>query len=252
MTILTADTWDRHRLSLSNRIGWWDVETRCTVIVAAPAQEPQLWDDYLEGAYRSYRRHGVERVLDLDAVRGGRDTRLFYAAIGEDGNVVGGTRISKPLRSAEESVAVAEWAGQRGLKAVRALIADRLPFGVVEGKTAWVDANQGQRGALFRMLVRTAPLTLHLLNVRFLLSTGAAHVLENWRSSGGKVASHIPAAPYPDDRYQTKLIWWDRSTIANDVAPQQLAQMKNELREVIRQAERLGGVTTATSGAGSW
>jgi hypothetical protein len=120
------------------------------------------------------------------------------------------------------------------------MIADRLPFGVAEGRTAWVDGDHRMRGSLFRMLVRTAPITLHLLNVRFVLSSGGAHVIEKWSSSGGMVATHIPPAPYPSERYQTKLIWWDRTTITNNIDAKQLSRMNSELAEIGRRAARLG------------
>jgi hypothetical protein len=31
-----------------------------------PEAEPRLWDEYVAGAQDSYRRHGVERALDLE------------------------------------------------------------------------------------------------------------------------------------------------------------------------------------------
>jgi hypothetical protein len=37
------------------------------------------------------------------------------------------------------------------------------------------------------------------------------------------VASRIPATPYPDDRYETRLAWWDRATFANHADPEQLS-----------------------------
>ena len=54
-----------------------------------------------------------------------------------------------------------------------------------------------------------------LLDVQFAMATAAAYVLDRWRSSGGVVASKIPATPYPDERYRTKMMWWDRSSFAN-------------------------------------
>ena len=39
---------------------------------------------------------------------------------------------------ADDSHAVVEWAGQPGQQAVRDMINDRVPFGVLEMKAAWV------------------------------------------------------------------------------------------------------------------
>jgi len=60
--------------------GWRDQATRCWIAASTPEAEPVLWDQYLEGALRSYRRHGLEWVLDLDAIRDGADTAMFFAA----------------------------------------------------------------------------------------------------------------------------------------------------------------------------
>ena len=139
MSVPQLDATDRDILSLDKGICWWDHDTRCTLVVSQPSSEPDLWREYLRGALRSYRKHGVERVLDLDTIRSGADTALFFAAVDDDGTVVGGVRAKGPYRSAEESHAVVEWAGCPGLDAVRKMIADRIPFGVVEMKTAWVE-----------------------------------------------------------------------------------------------------------------
>src|ERR1700676_4584570 len=101
---------------------WWDSDAECTLVLAQPSADPDLWTEYLEGARRSYRAHGVERALDFDAVRNGADTILFFAALDETGQMVAGVRAKGPLRSADESHAVVEWAGQPSLEAVRKMI----------------------------------------------------------------------------------------------------------------------------------
>ena len=225
MSVPQLDATDRDILSLDKGIRWWDHDTRCTLVVSQPSSEPDLWREYLRGALRSYRKHGVERVLDLDTIRSGADTALFFAAVAEDGTVVGGVRAKGPYRSAEESHAVVEWAGCPGLDAVRKMIADRIPFGVVEMKTAWVGDDPERKRTLTKTLARTAYPTMALLDVQFLMATAATHVLESWRSSGGLVASKIPAAPYPNTDYRTKMMWWDRRTFVNHAEPKQVSKM---------------------------
>ncbi|MCW2687803.1 MAG: hypothetical protein JWR37_2693 [Mycobacterium sp.] len=225
---------------IKETLDWWDSDTGCTVVVAPPSAEPKLWAEYLEGAQRSYRKHGVERALDLRAIRTGSDTALFFAAVDETGRVVGGTRAKGPLRSADESHAVVEWAGQSGLATVRKMITDRLPFGVVEMKTAWVTDDPHRNRSLTRTLARTAFPTMTLLDAQFVMATAAAHVLDRWSSSGGVVASKIPAAPYPDERYRTKMMWWDRRTFVKYAEPQQVSKTLAEITELMRSAHRDG------------
>ena len=65
MSIRLLDTPD-HRLARRPTASWWDPESECTFVVARPADERDLWADYLDGALHSYRKHGVEAVLELD------------------------------------------------------------------------------------------------------------------------------------------------------------------------------------------
>jgi hypothetical protein len=213
---------------------WRDEATGCWITAATPAAEPDLWDRYLQGALDSYRRHGLDWVLDVAAVRRAADTTLFFAAVDPEGRVVGGTRVVGPLRAPEESHALEEWKGNPGCAALRHMISNRLPFGVVEVKAAWVDSHGYGSGALCRVLARTALPMMTLLGVQFVMATAAAHVLEHWRSSGGVVAARIPAAAYPSENYRTKVMWWDRRTIATHAEPEQFKLMCAENSEIRR------------------
>ncbi len=221
---------------LEGGAGWRDQATGCWVAASTPEADPDLWHQYLDGALRSYRRHGLEWVLDLDAVRDGADTALFFAAIDPEGRVVGGTRVVGPLRAPEDSHALEEWDGNPGAAVLRYMIANRIPFGVVEVKSAWANSQDYGGRALSRVLARTALPTMTLMGVQFVMATAAAHVLEQWRSSGGVVASRIPAAAYPNDDYRTKVMWWDRRTIATHAEPDQYKLMCAEDAVVLRRA----------------
>ena len=75
--------------------------------------DPDLWAEYAAGAVRSYSKRGVECALDIEALRSGDNTIMFCAVVDDSGHVVGGCR-AIALRSADDSHAVAEWAGQPG------------------------------------------------------------------------------------------------------------------------------------------
>ncbi|MBW0017198.1 MAG: hypothetical protein JO236_06610 [Mycobacterium sp.] len=235
---------------LDRRTGWRDQATGCRICVCTPEAEPRLWAQYLDGALRSYRRHGVESVLDFDAIRDGGDTALFFAAHDSDGALVGGTRVVGPLESPEHSHALVEWDGNKGREAVRRMIANRLPFGVGEFKSAWVDSSGSSRGGLTRALARTALPAMTLLGVQFVMATSAAHVLEQWRSSGGVVAAAVPAAAYPNENYRTKLMWWDRRTLATNAEPQQFKLMCAEDAELSSRIAAATQLMLASTGAG--
>ncbi|MFD4182815.1 hypothetical protein, partial [Rhodococcus sp. NPDC058514] len=156
-----------------------------------------------------------EKALEYDQIRDGRSTALFFVAIAPDGSAAGGLRAQGPYREADEAHAIVEWDGQPGAVAVRSMITDRIPFGVVEMKGAWVADSAARRPDLTRSLAGFGCCTMEILDVQFLLATAAEHVLALWASSGGEVAQHIPPAAYPDDRYRTRMMWWDRRNRQN-------------------------------------
>src|SRR3954452_10531356 len=138
MSVSTLDASDAAPLCLDGSIEWSDPDTECTLVVSEPKSEPTLWAEYVRGAQDSYRKHGVERALDQASLRHPSETSLFLGAVDQSGRMVAGVRAKGPYLDADESHATIEWAGQPGLPTVRKLIADRIPFGVVEIKTAWV------------------------------------------------------------------------------------------------------------------
>src|SRR6187455_594344 len=133
----------------------WDPDAECTVKIARPSDDDELWREYLAGAERSYRKHGVGAAIDVEAIREAGDTTVFWTMLDTTGTVLGGVRAVGPLASPDDSHAVVEWAGQPGLPQVRKMIADRLPFGVVEMKTAWVTDDRGRNKQLTTSLART-------------------------------------------------------------------------------------------------
>ncbi|MBP2453410.1 hypothetical protein [Mycolicibacterium lutetiense] len=249
MTAPQLNAVDRHSVTLDESPTWWDPDSECTIVVARPPAERELWNEYVRGAESNYRKHGVEKALDPKALRTGADTALFCVGINNSGRVVGGLRAKGPHRSVEESHAIVEWSGQPALDSVRKMIADRLPFGVVEMKTAWVGDDPEQGRALTDLLARIPLHAMTLLDIQFAMATAAAYVLKRWLSSGGVLAAKIPATPYPDDRYQTKMMWWDSTTFANHADPGQLSRYFAEAQRIGVHLPAAGVDTLTSSGA---
>ncbi|WP_235681167.1 hypothetical protein [Tomitella gaofuii] len=207
------------------RVSFADEDGGCTVVAATPSAEPGLWHEYLCGARESYRRFGVEKALGIDGMRDGRSTAVFFTAVDGTGTVVGGVRAVGPFRCVEDSHALVEWAGQPGLDGVRAMISARLPGGVAEMKAAWAARGAGR---VATTLARVAVHTMTLLGVRFVMATSAAYVLDRWCSSGGIVADAVAATPYPDARYRTRIMWWDREDVLVNAEPGQALKIAEE------------------------
>src|SRR6478672_12031367 len=160
----------RNFVSLQTSGSFWDPDSECTIVFARPAIERDLWVDYVRGACYSYRKHGVEMALDMDALHNGADTILFAACVNDAGRVVGGVRARGPYQSADECHALVEWSGQPGQDAVRKMVTNRLPFGIVEVKTAWVTDDPERSRPLTSAISRIPLHAMNLLDVRFIVA----------------------------------------------------------------------------------
>lgn len=232
MTVVELPVTSTHTASTS----WWDTDAECTLVMSEPSADKDLWQDYLLGAARSYRKHGVEAALDVQAIQRAGDTALFWALLDAAGRVVGGLRAVGPLQSPDDSHAVIEWAGQPGLPRVRKMIAERVPLGVMEAKSAWVTDDPNRNRHLTKSLARTPFHGMALLGVQFFMATSAEHALAPWRSSGGVLAP-IHSTPYPDERYRTKMMWWDRLTFADHADADQIPKILAETDDVYRRMD---------------
>jgi hypothetical protein len=237
MTAVSLDITTAETFRLPKSFSWRDPHINCTLAVAQPSTDPALWSEFVAGAHRSYRKRGVECALDIDEMRTGADTAMFFAVLDDAGRMLAGLRAKGPLQSAEDSHAVVEWAGQPSQQAVRNMINDRVPFGVLEMKSGWVAEDADRSLDLTTPLARSAFHMMALIDVQFCMATAAAYVLNRWRSSGGVVAS-IPATPYPDERYQTKMIWWNRRDFVAHAEPAQVAKILTETTQLTREFYR--------------
>ncbi|MDJ0392953.1 hypothetical protein QMK17_06365 [Rhodococcus sp. G-MC3] len=196
-----------------------------TLVAATPDAAPDLWSRYVDGAWASYSRHGVTVALDIDEVASGATTSVFYVVLGEDGTMLGGVRAQGPYTVVEQSHVLTEWENSPGLDIVTAQLQARLPQGIVEMKSAWV-GNGGSGRVVSGLLARTALPTLHLVGARYLFASAADHVLRQWEASGGRIDTSVPAAAYPSDQYRTRMMWWDRQTIAREARAEVWAAMQ--------------------------
>jgi hypothetical protein len=247
VTVISLDTVATNEFRLEQGFSWHDPDLDCTLVVSEPSTDRDLWTEYARGAQRSYRKHGVECALDVDALDTGADTVMFFSVIDRTGKMVAGVRTKGPLRSANDSHALIEWAGQPGQQTVRKMITDRIPFGVVEMKSGWVTDDPERNRCITAALARSPHHMMAILDIQFCMATAAAYVLNRWRSSGGVVAG-IPAAPYPDERYQTKMMWYHRRDFVNYAEPEQAAKILRETNQLTQELYRRREVDAPLSG----
>ena len=211
-------------LDAGTAVGYHDPWSGHDVLVTTPAGDPRRWEEFLAGAEQSYRTYGVEHALHLEGIRDGRSTALLFVMLSPEGEVVGGIRTQGPYTSVDESHAVHEWAGDPREGVVRSMIERRLPFGVVEMKGAWLRPGVPSRRHLVACLARTPIHAAALLGARYTTGTAAAHTVSAWVTAGGRVAHEVSPVSYPDERYSTSLMWFDRTDLALEVdGPERIA-----------------------------
>jgi hypothetical protein len=212
----------------------FDPDSDRLLVIARPPAQPDLWAAYVDGARMSYAQHGVESAVDYDRVRDGASTSLFVAALARDGRVVGGLRVQGPYTHVEQTYALREWAGRAGTSELRRQVGRRLRAGVIEVKAVWVDRDAVRHDALTAVLARMFVHLLTVMDVRYALCTAAEHAVPRWQSSGGVVSTAVPAVAYPDDRYRTLVMWWDRHSVLAGMAGQQARAVVRELAQLRR------------------
>ena len=204
----------------------------CEIHVSTPERDRSLWHQYLGGALENYLRYGVESVLEYDRVLPGDTTTMFFAAVDPAGAVVGGMRVQGPYTVPEQAHALVEWAGRPGTAALREEIATRIgpdPLGVRQGviemKTGWVAPDLPQKRDLTAALARVFLHATRLTGVRFALGTVATHAVPKWSTTGGEISSRVTPVAYPDARYRTVPMWWDKD---KKLSPELEATMDDE------------------------
>src|SRR5690606_1138706 len=150
-------------------------------------------------------------------------TALFFAAVDHDGKVVGGLRAQGPYAGSAEAHGLSAWTGEPGEDALRAMIDERAPEGIVEVKAVWVDREARHRPALGAAVARCVVHAAWLLGARWGFATSAGHGIERYLSSGARIADEVAAVAYPDQRYRTVPLWWDTHAHARHATRNQSA-----------------------------
>jgi hypothetical protein len=209
-----------------------------------PRNSPVEWQQYLDGALASYRHYGVESALELDLIRDGESTSMFVVGRDWDGTIVGGVRFQGPLLEVDEAHVSSEFAGSTGEESVRALLAERISYGVVEFKAGWVRNGHVAQSALSDAVARTFVHGMEILRSRFGCCSAAVYATGRWETTGGVAMPGLEPIPYPTDEYQTTLLWWDADAIEQSATPRQwqaiLAERSQMRRESIYQPDLVG------------
>ena len=196
-----------------------------------PCDRADLWRAYLDGAEAEYRRHGLSHVLAREELEDGGTAALFYVARDHDGRVAGGLRCHGPLQRPGDAQALRELAGHTDLSVVHDLVAGRLASGVVEIKGVWVHPDFRHRG-LSAAMARCYVHAMDAFGARYAICTCSDTTAVRWQSSGGRAAADLAPVPYPDERYRSLLLWWDRDVLAELADADQWQRIADEREQL--------------------
>jgi hypothetical protein len=195
--------------------------------VHRPIDSPLRWRQYLDGAEARYRAHGVISVLARERLEDGRAAALFFVAVDHDGQVVGGIRCHGPLRHIDDAYAMDELAGHPRLRSVSDLIARTIPSGLMEIKGAWIDRDRAPVG-VSDALARCHVHAMTWFGTRFAMCTCSDSVARRWATAGGRAFIDLETVAYPDDRYRTVLLLWDRERLSERTSAHQWSSILRE------------------------
>src|ERR1019366_5077452 len=108
-----------------------------------PAERPDLWKMYLDGAEGKYRSFGFEETLHRKDLEAGNGISLFFLAYDTEKRVVGGVRAHGPLESRHHSAIMGEMAPSSEIEEIGSLIDRNLALGAIEIKGAWSHGESG-------------------------------------------------------------------------------------------------------------
>lgn len=197
------------------------------MVVSTPQAAPELWDGYLAGALAVYGSHGVAPALEVDRQR----TSLVFVALTADDRPIGGMRAQGPYERAEEAQALEVWDHD---PEVHTRITDRIADGIVESKGLWVARDAPDRRAVVRAFGRAPVHASMILGARYGLGTTAEHTERLWTSTGAVLQRDVPPVPYPDDRYRTHLMFWDRWHLPPSVSDDEMRAVDAETAALLR------------------
>lgn len=203
-------------------------------IADSPSSNPEAWKSYLDGAEKTYRSWGVECVLDRPNLEDGGTTSLFWRAVTLDGEVAAGIRAHGPVNSQAEVYAFKELAGHPRLDEYKWTVWARSQLGALEAKGGWVSREHAETEGLSAALARCAVHAVDWFGARYAFGTSSSHALPAWSTVGFRAMDGYEPMPYPNARYATVPVWWDRYRSARRATGSQARLIAAEAQQLVR------------------
>jgi molybdopterin/thiamine biosynthesis adenylyltransferase len=204
-----------------------------------PLERPDLWKMYLNEAEGTYRSHGFEGTLRRQELEDGEGVPLFFLGFSPEGEPVAGVRFHGPLEGSHQAFLVEEMAASSEIDDIRAMIDKEIRLGALEVKGAWSKGATVTGVRLIAAITRSATHAMNWLGAEFAIAAVSDTLVAVGTPAGGRMVG-TASVPFPDDRYRTVCVSWDRSRSYELCTPPHQQALRREAEELGRGPARLG------------
>ena len=204
-----------------------------------PLERPDLWSMYLNEAEGKYRSHGFEGTLRRQELQDGHNVPLFFLGFNTEGEPVAGVRFHGPLESSHQAYLLEEMATSPEIEDIRTLIVGELRLGAIEVKGAWSKGAAVNGVRLIAAITRSVTHAMNWLGAEFAIAAVSDTLLEVGSVAGGRMVGTC-SVPYPDDRYRTVAVQWQRARSLELCTPPNQQALRREAEQLSRGPARLG------------
>ena len=210
-----------------------DVESGLRFEGHHPAERPDLWRLYLDGAEGKYRSFGFEETLHRRDLEAGQGVSLFFLAFDAQNKVVGGMRVHGPLENRHQAAIMGEMAASSDIEEIGESIDREARLGAIEIKGAW---SEGEAATGYRLLVVFSRSVVHALNwlgAEFAIAAVADRMLPVGEVTGA-IRIGTTSVAFPDERYRTVAVSYRRTLSYELSSPENQFALRREAEQLSR------------------
>ena len=210
-----------------------DVESGLRFEGHHPAERPDLWRLYLDGAEGKYRSFGFEETLHRRDLEAGQGVSLFFLAFDAQNKVVGGMRVHGPLENRHQAAIMGEMAASSDIEEIGESIDREARLGAIEIKGAW---SEGEAATGYRLLVVFSRSVVHALNwlgAEFAIAAVADRMLPVGEVPGA-IRIGTSSVAFPDERYRTVAVSYRRTLSYELSSPENQFALRREAEQLSR------------------
>lgn len=204
-----------------------------------PLERPDLWTMYLNEAEGKYRSRGFEGTLRRQELEDGEGVALFFLGFNPGGEPVAGVRFHGPLEGSDQAYLIEEMADSPEIEDIRSMIDQEIRLGALEVKGAWSKGAAVTGVRLIAAITRSVTHAMNWLGAEFAIAAVSDTLVSVGTPAGGRMVG-TASVPYPDERYQTVCVSWDRSRSYELCSPANQQALRREAEELGRGPARLG------------